>query len=462
MVAAQPVVLIAVVLLLFLGQRSSLWIMAPLHTLLFFVSAMVCHGELARDRPSTAHLTEFYLLMAFGGVLGGAFNALLAPVVFDRLLEYPIAIAVACMLRPRPAESDRWSRLLDIALPIGALAAIQAFAFVGAHFGRISTVAIAITLAVALGAAALLFLWRSRPLRFGLLAAVALHTTLSVGERERVLLQDRSFFGVYKVYETRNRGVRYLMHGTTLHGAQAIAPAQQRLPLSYFHREGPFGQIFIAVNDDLAGKRTGVVGLGVGTLACYADRERPMTFFEIDPLVVEISRDPRLFTYMRSCGANEPDVVLGDGRLTLAGEPDGAFGLLVLDAFSSDAIPIHLLTREAVELYLSKLADGGVIALQITNRYIDLEPILDRIAVELGLAARASVKAPRTVRERWAETLMLDPNVVVLARNAADLASLADDPRWRMLRRSAGATLWTDDYSNIIEALDLPRLFDEE
>jgi hypothetical protein len=438
MVKAQPFVLIPLVLML--AWNLPFWLGLPLHLLGLFVSAVVCHGELARLRPQSERLTEFYFWMAAGGALGGAFTALLAPLVFDGVFEYPIALAAACLLRPALAPGRRG---LDLALPVavGVLIAGWTGAGVGLReFGTVGLLLVFVPSAVALYALA------ERPLGFGLGIAAACGAALLAGDAHSVLARERSFFGVYTV-KRDPAGFHVLLHGTTMHGAQRLEPERRREPLTYFHRDGPLGQLFGAVG--ARARTVGAVGLGVGTVACYRRPGQRWTFYEIDPLVERIARDRRHFHYLAEC-APDAEVRPGDARLTLRGAPPAAYDLLILDAFSSDAIPMHLMTREALALYLDKLARGGVIAWHVSNRNLDLAPIVADLAADAGVVAWTRTDQPS--RAELAE--YRTPSIwIALARRAEDLGPLAHDPRWTRLQGRPHVGPWTDDFSNIVSAL---------
>jgi hypothetical protein len=244
--------------------------------------------------------------------------------------------------------------------------------------------------------------------------------------------------------------VHVLVHGNTTHGAQSTDPGRRLELLTYYHPTGPAGQVFAALAAPSAATDVGVIGLGTGSLACYGRPGQRWTFYEIDPAVAAIAQDRRLFTYLADC---PPDagVVLGDARLSLRGARPRRFGVLVVDAFNSDAIPVHLLTRQALALYLDKLADGGVIAVNITNRYLDLRPVLGGLARDAGLSSlvRDDLRVPKARAEAGAAGSVW----AVLARRPSDLAPLADDPRWRPLPAPPGSPVWTDDFSNLLSAL---------
>jgi hypothetical protein len=453
MVHAQAVALLAVILAALWGQGRYVLLMAPLHALLFFASAMVCHGELAKDRPATTHLTEFYMWMSVGGVLGGLFNALAAPMLFTGPYEYPIALTLACLMRPLLPRDSGWFRGVDLVVPLAFGAAIWfGLPWLLRTFDPALMTQVSGPVITACIIALVAWSWR-RPLRLGTLAAVLLVLAMLTSDRERVLLAKRSFFGIHKVTLSPSGSFKLYKHGTTTHGAQSLLASRANEPLTYFTRVGPIGRVFVALDERLRGKRIGVAGLGIGTLTCYAKPGQRLTFYEIDPTVLEIARDSRHFTYVSKCGGIQPDYVLGDARLTLAAEPDGAFTLLILDAFSSDAIPVHLVTKEALELYLRKLSPDGVMAFNISNRYLDIAPMLAALARQLGLEARMAAEAGsrsgvgRDTEMRYAATW------VVMARNPRDLGVIATAESWSPLPDPGGIQAWTDAFSNVLSVL---------
>ncbi len=443
-----PILVLPVTLLIGLSTQLPPAVHLAVHLTTFFVAAMACHGELARSRPAAGHLTEFYLCMSIGGALGGLFNALVAPAVFTGVLEYPLALAAACLLGMPDRTGWTIRRLwrdLSIAAAIGVVMSGLLFA---SHRGALpGAVGVAMVFLVP---ALACFRFRRQPVRFALgVAVLVLASGTYMDAHNRVVLRDRSFFGVHRI--TRDpAGERHLfVHGGTLHGVQHVDPARRGEPLTYFHRASPIGQV---LSSDRAARfqQVGVVGLGIGVLAAYGQPGQDWVFYEIDPAVERIARDDRYFTYLADSRATV-SVVLGDARLSLGHVASGRYDLLVLDAFSSDAIPAHLVTREAFQLYFDKLAPGGLIAFHISNRYLDLEPVLGDLAAAAGAASLAQLDlAPTAVdlanykkRSHW----------VLIARNDRDLAPFDADARWRSTRRHARGTVWTDDFSNVLSVI---------
>lgn len=437
----QPVGLIALAVIDFWGPSASGPWLLPLHLIVFFVTALVCHGELAATKPHPSRLTDFYLCIAVGGVLGGIFNALVAPAVFDSVLEYPLTILIACAVRPKSSEQSSSQRLgWDLAL-IAAACAVLVWTRLG-DGDRPATAAALISSAVV----AMVCLRMSRdPLRFTMAIGLVVIAAIVTGRaRGGILLKERNFFGVREVREDAQKRVRVLMHGTTSHGAQSIDPAKRREPLSYYHRPGPAGDIFRAL-PPVADRRVAVIGLGAGALATYAGAGEEWTFYEIDPDIARVARDTNYFTYLRDTPATV-HVMLGDGRLSIAKAPNHHYDLIVLDAFSSDAIPTHLLTLEALSLYRSKLSETGVLALHLSNRYLDLEPVLGRLIQAAGVTGLIRANTGRTPELESGG----DPSIwAAVASDAKYLGALRDDTRWRPLRVREGVALWTDDFSNI-------------
>jgi hypothetical protein len=267
---------------------------------------------------------------------------------------------------------------------------------------------------------------------------------------EKVLYATRTFFGVYRVSEDLTGRYHGLAHGTTLHGMQALTPERRGEALTYYHQTGPFGQAWKALPDTATGRNVAVVGLGIGTLATYARPSQHWTFFEIDPAIERIARTHEYFSFMDACG-DRCHVVIGDARISLARVPERAYNLLVLDAFSSDSIPMHLMTREAFSLYLSRLAPDGAIVMHISNRHLRLAPIVARLAASQGLAALQQIDARGP---GWPEGKN-ESHWIVMSRSRADLDVMAKDPRWLPLEASPSTPLWSDDFSNILSVLSV-------
>jgi SAM-dependent methyltransferase len=422
--------------------------MFALDLAVLFVTAMVCHGELVRLRPAASRLTEFYLWMSFGGLLGGIFCVLVAPLLFNSVLEYPLILVVACIVRPG-FTSGGWRRsLLDGLLP-AAVALTYSFAEGFLDSEALSRLGVAGPILAYVAVAAAFLAFRHRPLRLALSFAAILFGGILVADgASNRFFRQRSFFGVYTVTRDPGGNIHSLYHGNIVHGDQYMNEAMARVPTSYYNREGPLGQVFEGMIAVRPLKHVGCIGLGTGTTACYQEPGQAMTFFEVDPAMERIARDPALFRYLELA---KPDVnvVLGDGRQSISRVADGTFDLIVLDAFSSDAIPVHLLTREALALYMRKLAPGGIVLFHISNRYVNLEPVLANLVADAGLNALVEDYEPSedTKGRGWRSTW------VAVARDSGDLAIFNEDDGWRSLEPDPAVGLWTDDYSNMFRTL---------
>jgi hypothetical protein len=467
-VRIQPLLLVLVAATFYFSPYFSIPLRIGLHLGLFYLTALVCHGELARLRPAARHLTEFYLWMSLGGVLGGLFNALVAPLLFRTVVEYPLMITAACFARPKQQAmvSPRWW-LHPAVLSLAALAvcgiaywqAVQHFHGIAhwleaRHFNPQSVMRTMEVVLLSL-AGLVAFAVSDRRWLFGLaIPGVMLLGLLLSTSRGDVVYRDRSFFGVLLVVRDDAHERMVLYHGSTLHGLQSLRPERRSQPLSYYFHTGPLGQL-LAARAIPADREIAVVGLGTGTIAAYGRPGQRFTFYEIDPAVERLARNPKLFSYLSGSRATIR-VVLGDARLSLAGAPGGTYGVIVLDAFTSDAIPLHLVTREALRLYLDKLAGGGVLALHISNRYMDLEPLMGRLARDAGLAAMAESEYDVDFSEADRREGKMASTWVIMARHKEDFRGLLADARWKPIAVSKSAPLWTDDFSNILAVLRRP------
>jgi SAM-dependent methyltransferase len=523
-------------------------LMIFLHLLVLFLVALVCHGELALNRPAPRHLTEFYLWLSVGGVLGGFFNALLAPQLFRGIVEYQVGLVLACLLLPGPYTANlSWmARFLPakLAKPASLLAEVVLAVFVGfigyklfqfshpnlstsswlghlreqlrtQYFAKAARLYAELLKIVVFGVPLLLcyalatrpvglllalgrllrpgrgrepsrsepllsYLFVQRPVLLGLGVGTFMLNgllALNISRDGPILLQIRNFYGVLKVSSATVNGTPQLKltNGTTSHGAQwyhhepdvmagYFAPAvglwpapialntalrylawqeTDREPLTYYHRTGPIGQVFEEFSGPRAKKDVAVIGLGAGTLASYGEAGQNFLFFDIDLDVVEIAR--KLFSYIAMCRAKW-DIIPGDARLRMKGAEDKQFQLIIVDAFNSDAIPVHLLTREALQLYFQKLSPDGILALHISNRYLRLEPVLGNLAQDLHLVGMAQYDLdvagkPGKQPSQW----------VLLANRREDFGNLAHQPwRWKPIQSRPDVGVWTDDYSNLL------------
>jgi spermidine synthase len=446
----------AVVLLIAFIMRAihPAWLMTILNLLLFVAAAMIYHGELAKDRPAPSRLTEFYLCLSIGGVLGGLFNALIAPLLFENVMEYPLVMLLACALRPAGRQTGgtesgfaiRW-RDAAWAVGIGLLTAGLIVAVQAIGLKREGLTALFIFAVPAL----MTYRFVQNPVRFAFsLLAILIASLLFMNAYERTLMVERNFFGVLRVSEDAEGKYRQLFHGNTLHGRQSIDPSRQGESLSYFHHSGPIGQVFDIVNTS-SSLSVGIIGLGAGSLATYAKPTQDWTFYEINPAVVSIASNPRIFTFLKNNHARTLNIILGDARLRLQDAHNQQYDLFVLDAFSSDSIPMHLITIEALRLYLDKLANDGILAFHITNRRLDLKPVFANLAREANLIGfiRDDSRIDISDKIKGKEGSVW----VVMARSKDTLSSLISDPRWKQLHPDPRVGLWTDDFSNILSVI---------
>jgi hypothetical protein len=418
--------------------------------IVFFVCALMCHGELARRRPAPRYVTAFYMWISAGGVIGGISAGLIAPHVFNWVAEYPILIVLTVLCRPGlalPASGTGQYPLFG-ALGVAALLAIGATAFDLNFDYDMFYVFIGVLVGLTVQ------FWRA-PLPFAAIIAFLVVAGHYFNEDTSTLMV-RNFFGVLDVMETTDGRFRVLWHGTTAQGAQRIRDDDGNLVtgrpemISEFFAGAGIAQTFDAVHARVAGPISyAVIGLGIGTLACAARPSDTLTYYEIDPDVVRIARDPKLFSFVSECAPNAP-IVLGDARLMLADAPDGSYDLIFVDAFLGAAIPVHLLTREAMALYLRKLKPNGIVAMHVSNLNLELASVVAGIAQVNGAITRVydggDVEEDAS-QQRWV------PRVAAVARREEDFGVLAKSYYWPIRERDPNQRVWTDDYSNIFGAL---------
>lgn len=444
----RPMMLAALVVILILasGATEPAWVLILANLGFFFIAAMMCHGQLANDRPAVAHLPEYYLWIALGGALGSVFNVLIAPVLFTSIVEYPLAIVIACMLLRADNEQSSFG-LRDVIYPVGIYVLTVCLAALVTYSRASSSI---FNLFVVLGVPLILInhLFRQRPVRFGLgLCAVMLASVFYSGLTDHTVHTVRNFFGTSRVTIDSPGRINSLYSGNTVHGRQFVEQSRRCEPLSYHHENGPLGQVMAVFNAAPANARVAVIGLGVGAMASYSQPAQEWTFYEINPDVINMARSSQYFTYLQNCASGSMSVVEGDARLNLQNAKAGHYGLIVLDAFSSDAIPVHLVTQQALDLYLSKLAEGGILAFHVSNRSLDLKPILADLAESRKLVCIGFDDLKPSSFEGK------DPSQwVVMARAAPEISNLSINSQWQRLNGNGGR-VWSDDFSNIIRAI---------
>lgn len=458
LVAYVPLALVTLFCVLFtalsgrLGITPALVVVLGLSTL--FTGALLFHRRLYELRPLGEDSGLFYVLLALGGAIGGCFNTFVAPQIFHSAAEYPLVLALGPLLVLLPdflaLDVRRGMRfpkeiaclLLLLAMGAGYCAAAHDHLLAGAQLWAGGAWLLLLVFSMLL-----VFDWlyqtRARVLA-ATLSALLMGGYVAAQGGGSWLYTERNFFGISRVREDTELALRVYAHGVTLHGLQSTDEKYRLVPGAYY---GPLRDIFARLPAAVMDAPVGALGLGIGTIACYAKPRQEMDFYEIDPASIHIANDPTYFTFMRDCPGRRR-IIVGDGRIELTKAPDGRYGLIVMDAFSSDAIPMHLLTLEALTMYGRKLRPDGLIAFNVSNRYLDLLPVLRTLSAELGWPARyrfnAAVNSSREVSSLW----------VVLAKNHETLEPLDSLRVWKPLPAETGSRYrWTDDYSNLLGIL---------
>ena len=451
-----------------LSTSGGTMLIAFMSLVMLFIVATTLHDYLYHLRPSPRHLTLFYLIMSAGGVLGGLFAALIAPLLFDWVYEHPILILAAAMLLQLPAllPWDQWLKIANprrIVILLLLLAAFTSWNLASnwdGTFNGMNGLWVGLTLAVGL----LVIGWRWAyvlSLAMLMLGVGGVETLKSSTDGSRV----RSYFGVYTVTDDVYRQQRRLAHGTTLHGLQHTDKRRELDPTTYYGHKSGVGLTLDKANQ-LAGPNAavGIVGLGAGTLSCYRKPGQAWTIFEIDPAMAAIARDPSKFTFISKCAPNVP-IVIGDARLQVAKLPPAQFDILVIDAFSSDAIPLHLLTKEAIGIYARALKPGGILLIHISNRFFDLQPVLAAEAQARGWSAAIRLDPSITdsdpmnrdfgnlTASSWVAMTATPDRLTQLTGGLKPRDKASEDGVWVPLAARPGFTRWTDDYASTLPVL---------
>lgn len=451
---ALPRAMLVLALVMLLHATEPRGLVMSLHLLVFFIVAFTLHGRFAQDRPHASRLTLYYFWLSVGGALGGMFNGILAPLVFNSNVEYPLVLALGLIpiLKARnvadPAIPEKASRAW---LGGGAIVLFFACAASATRLFDLPTTALTRGLTIGLPIAFCFPLARHpRVLACVIGAMLLIGETIYQGAYGNILYRHRSFFGTHTVADRADGKFRVLYHGGIVHGMQSLDPQEAHEPRTYFHRTGPFGQMVnIVGKQDARLRDVAVIGLGTGSLAAYARPESRYTFFEIDPAVISIAQNPALFTFLKS-SVGEMRIVPGDARLTLAAQEGHKYGMIVLDAFSSEAIPVHLLTREAfATAYLPHLRDDGLLVMHVSNRFLDLIPVVAGVAQDQSLVGvyQQHAASPRlgAMSSTWA----------VLARSEQALGPLWSAVSWEKLPTDRNQPVWTDEFTNVIAQVRL-------
>lgn len=447
MLKILPITILCTLVSLISANNTNIIISITLHLFNLFICAMVCHGELVKHKPNIKYLTDFYLCISIGGFLGGLFNTLIAPIVFKTLFEYPLIIILSCTVLPFKDKVHGMKKyILDIILPIGI------FAFIYIFSQQLTTLKInsaLITNLIIIGfplLSSLMFI--KRPIRFGLyLLAIFISIGIYTNRNEKTLFIGRTFFGTNKVTLSKDSNFHNLLHGKTVHGIQNLK--KKDLPQGYYSHSSPIGQLFLNKNNLNSESQIGVIGLGSGALAAYGYDNQKWTFFEIDKQVASIAQNKKYFSYLNDAKIKYK-IIIGDGRLSLDKEQNNKYDLLIVDAFSSDSIPTHFLTKEMIKIYLSKITNTGIIAFHISNQYLNLEPVLAGLVKESQIEGFVQNDLSKSQEE--ISNGAYGSSWVILAQNKETANLISHNQKWKPIKLE-NSILWSDDYSNLFKIL---------
>jgi hypothetical protein len=437
-----PLVIIVAMMLFLIGfgVRPGWWgAVGLLKLFCFSIIALAFHTELANRRTGRRHLTEYYLWVSAGGILGGLLNAFIAPVVFSDFWEYPLTLLIAAALLPTISAVRR--RPVNLIF-VGVAIAVVSLSGIGLQLTNLPTAPATRLLVLVAGG----ILCMSVPPRWA--AAGLLLIALSIGRIEsHPLYRGRSFFGKYQISTAAGGKWRILKHGATIHGLQRIVDSPvSNPPTSYYV---PVRSVFARVLANKPSPNIAVVGLGAGTIGCYSTAGQSTTFFEIDPLVQRIAE--QYFTFLSQC-LGRHNIVLGDARLTIRDAAPHSFDVIVLDAFSSDAIPVHLLTREAFALYREKLTSEGVLLVHISNNYLELAPVVAASGARDGYSMLVLDDGHITPEEASKGRMQSRWALLVPSARAPEFESIGGKPF------SGAPVYWTDDHSSLFEVVIWSKL----
>ncbi|MFK7770316.1 MAG: hypothetical protein AB8B55_24105 [Mariniblastus sp.] len=485
LIRVLPGLLLLMPLIALMDPGQNPIVMISIHFTMFFAVAMVCHGELSRLRPPVNQLTEFYLMMSIGGVLGGAINSLVAPFLFNGILEYPLMLIAACLVLPSrkslPSNENteqntadnsvrwNWESITQIVGIRPILVAVTlGFSWILVESMELPTLA---RIVIGYGIPAVICLGMvEAPKRFAIGYAMLALACPSIMDIRDVISKQRGFFGVNEVALIEEGKFRVLVNGRTLHGMQRTDQTTDPDPLTYYHEEGPIGDVFRLFGSEKT--KIAAVGLGVGSLAAYATADQEFDFFEIDPVVCQIANDQRYFTYLSSAANKGADIeiILGDARIQLdsirknftapktespfrsvAHRDSNKYELMVMDAFGSDAVPLHLITSEAVQLYLDLLEEDGLLVFHVSSKFIDFSPIGAGIAEHFGLAS--AIRVDRPTGDQVKETGRNPSIYMVMSRDQKLIDSFfSSGTGWQEIKAER-KLLWTDEHANVLDVM---------
>ncbi len=424
-----------------------------LHFITFFLSALLCHKHLERIKPDAHYLTEFYLFMSIGGVCGGIFNTLIAPNIFVLPLEYGLIFAAVTFIRYMEKDDQSLKAFRAQVTSFGSIIQFTLIAVFLIFIQMAYTFEYASVIFIGMFGICMMLTFIEKKRWVFALSSMAIMITSQVSFKNsshELLHLDRNYFGVTRVYDDEETNTRVFLHGTTLHGAQPLEPALKSTPVTYYSQKGPVGDVFSLIGDRNRPHEVAGLGLGVGSLSCFYDKNRHFDFYEIDPAVQEIAEDTSLFTMLSGCNSAY-DVILGDARLQIQKADDKKYDLIFMDVFSSDNIPIHLLTKEAFAIYLDKLTDDGIIVVHVSNRFLDLRPLIDAAANNLG--ATALFKNQLMSKVEGSESNYYQNAIYTLmSKDKATLDLLQNKYEWVPFDGKA-TKVWTDDFANPVALL---------
>lgn len=426
-----------------------------LHTCVFFFTALLCHQELAAQKPTPRHLTDFYLCLSIGGALGGIFNSLIAPVIFTLPYEYALVIGLSLFARfigedqtfkkayghavavLKNKEPSTW---LTFCLFPGLLILGVAVSFTDIKV--VNTLAASFIVLLA-------YIMNERRWAFGLtaVAIIVFHSVLPAHNQESIVLVKRNFYGVHRVSDEKD--MKKMMHGTTVHGTQAKDPFLETTPIGYYFKNSGIGDAFYSIDQRPGPQSIAVLGLGTGSVACYEREGRHFDFYEIDRDIADIAENPQYFTYLKNCGKDYA-IKIGDARREIMKAPDNSYDLILVDVFSSDNIPVHVMTKEAVGLYLSKLKLDGILIFHVSNRFFNLENELADIGKSYGITTIMKLSMGGTI---GVGKVPYFPNkYVIITRDQGHLA-MFKNMGWLNDLRKGDRMPWSDRYADVLRSL---------
>lgn len=420
----------------------------PLHLAAFFFAALVCHCELSRLKPVASQLTLYFFIISCGGAVGGILNSLIAPAIFTDIYEYPIGLALACLMLP---GAGKRATLASIGAAIGAGCAVALAEWAPELADPESVLHVVGFKGLLLVGAVLLISIRRIPAALAVGVALYLIAAIIAPSSGSLLFAERNFYGVNRVRDMQQAGFRMMEHGTTVHGLMALDEAHRLTPGGYYHPSGGIGEAALSIGRVIENPTIAIVGLGSGQMACNGGAKWRYDFFEIDPGVVQIATTAAMFPFLKECPTRH-SIILGDGRLMLRRAPDRGYDGIILDAFTSDSIPLHLLTRNALEEYLQKLKPNGLLILHLSNRYFNLPPVIAAAARDMGISGAARQHDGGSVP--GAGLPIYGTLVVALSRSPKALTPLFD-LGWKRLKPVAGVEAWTDDWSDLLSTLNV-------